>query len=99
MSDFKVVELSVGSKKVCFSIEPPNGVGKIDRQNVNDIVEDAIIEAKSSSDDIYDVGDQVAFSLGDAGYIVRDIPAKYERLEFDIEKYKVESNLLDAPER
>lgn len=91
MSDFKVVELKFGEKKICFSVEPPNGVNHIDKQNINDIVEDAIVEAKENSDDLYDVGDQVAFALGEAGYIVRDIPEKYERLEFDVEKYKVET--------
>lgn len=90
MSDFKVVELSLGNKKICFSIEPPVGTKILDKQNISDIVEEAIVDAKESSDDIYDVGDQVAFALSEAGYIVRDIPHKYEKLEFDIDKYKVE---------
>lgn len=94
MNDFKVVELKFGHKKICFSIEPPNGIKSIDNQSINDIVEDAIVEAKENSDDIYDVGDQVVFALGEAGYIVRDIPEKYEKLEFDIEKYKTEELIL-----
>lgn len=94
MNDFKVIELSLGSKKICFSIEPPTGVKKLDKQNISDIVEEAIVDAKEGIDDIYDVGDQVAFALSEAGYIVRDIPHKYEKLEFDIEKCKTESNEL-----
>lgn len=91
MGDFKVVELSWENEKICLSIEPEDESQKINTEEIDDIVKDAIYEANEGHNiSLNDVADAVYYALSDEGYIVRNIPSEYEKMSYDVENYKVE---------
>lgn len=88
MIDYKVVDLTLNHKHICFSIEPEIPSEKIDTREVNDIIEDTI--ASLGEQTLEAASEAVFFALSEQGYVVRDVPKDYETIVVDIEKIKVE---------
>ena len=89
MKEMKIVRLSMDGEFKSFSVEPEREGSSANGQYINDIVEEAILDAKEDGADFNEIADSVVFALADAGYIVRDFPENIETLYYDVENYKV----------
>ncbi len=55
---------------------------------MKDLVEEAVLDALGSGADTFaEAGDAVVFSLQNEGFMVRDFPNEYERLDFNVRSY------------
>lgn len=87
-TDIVVIKLHDGESRLSFAVEPTNESEKIDREYLKDLVEEAMLDALNSGVDTFaGVGDAVVFSLQNEGFMVRDFPDEYERLDFNVRSY------------
>lgn len=102
-TDMVVIQLfgEFGDIPVKFSVEPVDEGEVIDREYLNDLVEEAIMDAYGSGKStLEEVGDSVAFALQNEGFLVRDFPLSVEELSFDAGKYQRRSlSSLEGEER
>ena len=92
MKELKVIQICQGDHKICFSVEPENGI-HISKDHLQDVVENAILEAKSHDGTFPDIVTNVSYELNEEGYLVRDMPFDYETLTYQTEEYEVSKEL------
>ena len=87
MSKEQIIKLCYKDEVLYFSVYKDDSFSE---DEVADIVEDAVIQAKSDSDwNLKSIGDIVYYGLSEAGYIVRDFPYDAKIHTFDVEAIRI----------